>query len=164
MLLFLSIRHHRWGNTHVWVSSVTAYPWFGGRDAQTGKLPAPVSAKRSASQRAPPPPVRSQSTRQAGGAGNYKDERLGRSEEKRLPPAPAAAPAKRPSQRSQQSQQSQRRPVEVRRGEPTRNEEGTYVYWIPHTPPEKSARPSGRDRADARPVRDKYFRDASPRR
>lgn len=154
MLLFLSIRHHRWGNTHVWTSSVTAYPWFAGRDAQTGKLPAPVSAKRSASQRAPPPPVRSQSTRQAGGAGQYNDERRGRSEEKRLPPAPE----KRPSQRSQ------RRPAEVRRGEPTRNEEGTYVYGIPHTPPEKSARPSGRDRADARQGQDKYLRDASPRR
>ncbi|PSR79882.1 hypothetical protein PHLCEN_2v6870 [Hermanssonia centrifuga] len=133
MLLGLAIRHHRWGHRYVWTTSVTAYPWFAGRDAQTGKLPGatlppPVSAKRSTSRSQP---------RGAAVAERPNHE-------------------KRPSQRSQRP--PQRRPSETRRDEPTRNETPTYVYWIPHTPPEKAVTTE-----TSRP-RDKYHRDASPRR
>lgn len=134
MLLVLAIRHHRWGNNHVWLYSVTAFPWFAGPDAQTGKLlPAPVSAKRSAS--------RAQRPREAGGA--------------------REVPATREERGRSEKRPSQRRPPAMRHSSPTRNEAPTYVYWIPHTPPEKAHVP---DQAHSRQPRDKFHRDASPRR
>ena len=137
MLLILAIRHHRWGNSHVWSTSVTAYPWFAGRDAQTGKLPTPVTAKRTASSK-------SQRPRQAGAA---------------IAAAPAP-PASNEKPRGRSQRPSQRRQPNLG-SEPTRNEAPTYVYWIPHTPPEKA---HVQDHAPSRLPRDKYHRDASPRR
>jgi hypothetical protein len=118
-LLFLALRHHRWGNRSVWLASVTAYPWFAGPELQNGKLPAPVSAKRTQSSR----------SRSAGAGELYE---------------------KRPSHRRAASS----------RQPPTRNEQSTHVFWIPHTPPEKAYVSESRR---ARPT-DKYHRDASPRR
>ncbi|GJE84022.1 hypothetical protein PsYK624_000960 [Phanerochaete sordida] len=174
MLLFLAIRHHRWGNTHVWLWPVTAYPWFAGPDAQTGKLPAPATAKRSVSTRTQPALNRSQSDRvyaekeyaqQAYTGGEiYIDRAYERSpprqprredsRRERREERPPAVPEKRPSQRNHQ-----RRPSATRRDTPTKNEAPTYVYMIPHTQPEPA-----RVGDSARQVRDKYLRDASPRR
>jgi hypothetical protein len=149
MLLFFALRHHRWGNRAVWVSSVTAYPWFGGPDTQTGKLPAlppPATAKRTTSTR---------SQRPAGGM----PERRPSQQEKRpvVPEKRPSVPEKRPSQSS--SRHHQRRPSATRRDTPSKNEAQTYVYMIPHTQPEPA-----RTGETARQVRDKYLRDASPRR
>ena len=158
-LLFLSVRHHKWGHREVWISSVTAFPWFAGRDAQTGKLalPAPATTKRSYSTRSQRPPPT------AGGMQEKRptmpeprrtgsqDRRVQLGWQERRP----AAPEKRPSQ----SRNHQRRPSATRRDSPTRNETPTYVFHIPHTQPEPV-----HVGETARQVRDKYMRDASPRR
>lgn len=142
MLLFLAIRQHRWGNRQIWLESVTAFPWFAGRDAQTGKLPAlpaPVTHdhKRSASSRSQAQVARGPSTRererererdrprdlhrQGTGGSSRRDDRAER---------PNGLQEKRPSQH--------RRPSETRRDSPTRNEVPTYVFNIPHTTPDRA--------------------------
>jgi len=137
MLLFLAIRHSRWGTKHVWTSSVTAFPWFAGAGAQTGKLPAPVTQPertRSRSRRAPVPTYAAT-------------------------PAPTPPPAhEKPRHRERERDQAPRRLPQARHS-PTRNESPTYVYWLPHKAP-------AADRAHATDYRsrDPYHRDASPRR
>ena len=141
MLLVLAIRHHRLGYTQVWTSSVTAYPWFatkskGGLQRQK-TLPAPVTAHRSRSQTRPP--ARKAATAPAAPMAAPMA----------APVLPPALPEKRPSQH--------RRPT-MPRHEPTRNEVPTYVYWMPHKQPDQAlVRDNTRNR-------DKYHRDASPRR
>jgi len=51
-LLLLSLRQHRMGQSQVWTSAVTTYPWFGGSSSNPqvppkhyGGLPPPVTAK-----------------------------------------------------------------------------------------------------------------------
>ncbi|CAL1700590.1 unnamed protein product [Somion occarium] len=130
-LLGLAIRHHRWGNRTVWLTSVTAFPWFGGPYAQTGKLnalPVPATAQRSKSGRS----QRSQSRGLGAPALPEKEE---------LRPAP--------------------RRIHTGRPEPTRNEAPTYVYWMPHSKPDPAHVRSNSSRTQ---TRDKYHRDASPRR
>lgn len=159
MLLYLAIRHHRWGHNHVWVSSVTAFPWFAGRDAQTGKLPPPVNAKRSASTRSQQPQLyRSHSEKVYAEKAYANDEIYVDRSYGRRPPVPEKRPAV-PEKRPSQSRNHQRRPSATRRDSPTKNEAPTYVYMIPHTQPEPA-----RVGESARQVRDKYLRDASPRR
>lgn len=161
MLSFLAFRHHRWGYRWVWISSVTGYPFFAGPGEQTGKLavtapatppkaaalPPPVTAKRNVS-------TRSQRPRRTEDA---MPERRPSQQEKRLAVSEKrpAVPEKRPSQ----SRNHHRRPSATRRDTPNKNEEPTYVYMIPHTMPEPT-----RVGETARQVRDKYLRDASPRR
>ena len=158
MLLFLAVRQHRWGNRAIWVESVTAFPWFAGRDAQTGKLPAalppPFSAKRSASKSQP-------SRGQGGGSrrehrdrerGGERTERLERERSDRRGRPTEGLHEKRPSQHRRPSM----------RDAPTRNEAPTYVYWMPHTTPDKAYGPD-----PSRPAREKYYdrqRNTSPRR
>ncbi|KAF7790810.1 hypothetical protein EIP86_001767 [Pleurotus ostreatoroseus] len=154
MLLILALRHRRWGHSYVWNTSVTAYPWFAGSDAQTGKLPAPATAKRSVS-------TKSQRTRQTG-AVTAAAPAPARAPAPRSAPAPAPAPPspeEKPRGRSQQRPSMRRQPN--LHGSPTRNEAPTYVYWIPHTPPEKA---HVQDHGPSRLPRDKYLRNASPRR
>ncbi|KIP10620.1 hypothetical protein PHLGIDRAFT_18279 [Phlebiopsis gigantea 11061_1 CR5-6] len=179
-LLYLAVRHHKWEHRDVWTSSVTAFPWFAGRDAQTGKLaalPAPATTKRSHS-------TRSQRTPADGMQKAYVTDKgfdTGRGYVSELPYAPERRPSmpgprrtgsqdrkapapqeKRPAvpeKRPSQSRNHQRRPSATRRDSPTRNEAPTYVYRIPHTQPEPA-----RVGETARQVRDKYMRDASPRR
>ncbi|KAI0081812.1 hypothetical protein K474DRAFT_1587065 [Panus rudis PR-1116 ss-1] len=129
MLLGLAIRHHRWGDRTVWLTSVTAFPWFSRPGAQTGKqLPAPVTARRSKSTKSQKPKAI------AAPATPEKEER------------PAMAPRRLPSSG---------------RHSPTRNEVPTYVYWMPHKEPEPV---HVRSHSYSRTPRDKYGRDASPRR
>ena len=179
-LLFLAVRHHKWDHREVWTSSVTAFPWFAGRDAQTGKLaalPAPATTKRShstRSQRTPGDPQKGYATEKGYDAGRAYVSELPYAPERRPSmPGPrrtgsqdrkaAAAPQDRrpavPEKRPSQSRNHQRRPSATRRDSPTRNEAPTYVYRIPHTQPEPA-----HTGETARQVRDKYMRDASPRR
>ena len=165
LLLFLAVRHHRWGHKDVWISSVTAFPWFAGADAQTGKLPAlpaPVSAKRSQSTRSQPQLQRSYSE-QVYAKEAYADKAYGDNiyVDKAYEKRPPGLQTKRPSQSSRGSRDRdhRRRPSATRRDTPTKNEAPTYVYMIPHTQPEPH-----RAGETARQVRDKYLRDASPRR
>lgn len=130
MLLVLAVRHHRLGYTQVWVSSVTAYPWFAtkSKGQQRQKvLPAPVTARRSRSRSRAPRVTTAAAT---------------------PPVTPPAVPEKRPSQH--------RRPT-MPRHEPTRNEVPTYVYWMPHKQPDEV-------HVREQHTRDKYHRNASPRR
>jgi len=138
LLLVLAVRHHRWGNRSVWLSSVTAFPWFASPDAQTGKLPEPATAKRNKSQRSQMT-QRSHSSRR----GDYPRPHHTSSDEKPLPGPPAQRP----------------RLPESRRAPPSRNEEATHVYWMPHKAPEPIHTTDRRS-----PPRDKYQRSASPRR
>lgn len=144
LLLVLAIRHHRWGNKAVWLSSVTAFPWFGGPDAQTGKLPEPATAARRNKSQRSQMTQRSHSSRR----GDYPRPLYTSADEKPEKPLPGHPPAQRP-----------RLPESRRTAPPTRNEEATHVYWMPHKAPEPT------HNADRRsPPRDKYHRSASPRR
>lgn len=171
MLLFLAVRHHRWGHKMVWLWSVTAFPWFGGQDMQTGKLgplPPPASTKRSTSTRSQRPTdglyEKRPSQREARVERVDRMERTARmdppqrrpSQQDRQQDRRPNLPEKRPSQ---SSRHHQRRPSATRRDTPTRNETQTYVYMLPHAPPEPVHLGE-----TARQVRDKYLRDASPRR
>ncbi|KAI0347559.1 hypothetical protein BDW22DRAFT_1321334 [Trametopsis cervina] len=171
MLLTLALRQHRWGNRAIWLESVTAFPWFAGRDAQTGKLPAalpaPVSAKRSNTMNTeksaksakshphpygqPLPPSRERSRRDT--RDRERGERTDR--EERLT---GGLHEKRPSQHRRPSM----------RDAPTRNEAPTYVYWMPHTSPDRAHIP---DSTRQPPTTERYYdrereraRNTSPRR
>ncbi|KAL4242072.1 hypothetical protein ABKN59_000431 [Abortiporus biennis] len=135
MLSFLAFRHHRWGTKHVWTSSVTAFPWFGGPDAQTGKLPVPVTSpavSRSHSQ-----------TRPQGQVSRSQSQSRGR----------ALAPAPPP----EHEKPAMPRRLPSTHHSPTRNEAPTYVYWIPHKKPDQAP-------VSYKQARDPYHRGASPRR
>jgi len=142
MLLALALRQHRWGNRAIWLESVTAFPWFAGRDAQTGKLPSslppPVMAKRSNTTKSsksqsypqpqstpPPPPSRERSRRE------HRGERGERGERDERDRPTGGLHEKRPSQHRRPSM----------RDAPTRNEAPTYVYWMPHVSPDKEYLP-----------------------
>ncbi|KAH8094787.1 hypothetical protein BXZ70DRAFT_335313 [Cristinia sonorae] len=125
VLLFMTIRHYRWGNRTVLISSVTAFPWFSKPGSRSGKqLPPPVTAQRSRSHRS----HRSQTRA------------------KEAPPVPEKAPM--PPRR-----------LPSGRSKPTHNEEPQHVFWMPHSTPPQPAHLS-----ESRRVRDRYYRDASPRR
>jgi len=127
-LLFMAIRHHRMGNRTVWISSVTAFPWFAGPKDKRGKLPDPVTAKRSQSHR------------------SHRSQTQTRTKEVPAPPVPEKAPM--PPRR-----------LPSGRGRPTHNEEPQHVFWMPHSSPPQQAHMS-----DSRRTRDRFARDASPRR
>lgn len=172
MLLTLALRQHRWGNRGIWLESVTAFPWFTRRDAQTGKLPTalppPVSAKRSGSKSQP-------SRGQGGGSrrehrdrerGEYTErpERIERTERTERPERTERRDRDRPTEGLHEKRPSQHRRPSMRDA-PTRNEAPTYVYWMPHTAPDKAYLPDA-----SRPPREKYYdradreRNTSPRR
>jgi len=202
-LLALALRQHRLGERQVWVSSVTAFPWFGKSGKQDGgKLPAPVthrsrsrsrpdmSEKRKDSQRTQdsgrtqtakrPEPTRRESWhlvdlvrplayrddsrrtqphRQNSSRSQVHRHDSSRSQVNRQD-SQRAQPHRQDSQRAQVHRQDTQRsrgrlpqPVDA----PTRNESPTYVYWLPHKTPDQA------HVRDTRP-RDKYHRDASPRR
>ncbi|TCD66992.1 hypothetical protein EIP91_000672 [Steccherinum ochraceum] len=131
ILLFMAIRHHRMGNRAVWLASVTAFPWFAPKaGTRGGKLPAPVTAKRS----------------------NTRDtHRSHRSQTRTKEAPPPAVPEKTPM--------PPRRLPSGRSKPPTYDEEPQHVFWMPHSTPPQQAHVS-----ESRRVRDKYYRDASPRR
>lgn len=153
MLLVLAVRHHRLGYKQVWTSSVAAYPWFatksgGGQKQKT--LPAPVTARRSRSQSQRPRNTRA-ATAPATMTQNRTAQAAPVTQNRTTQAAPVVGPAvpeKRPSQH--------RRPT-MPRHEPTRNEVPTYVYWMPHKQPDEAHVRDERSR-------DKYRRNASPRR
>ncbi|THH33619.1 hypothetical protein EUX98_g605 [Antrodiella citrinella] len=125
VLLFMAIRHHRMGNRTVWISSVTAFPWFAGpKELRRGKLPDPVTAKRSHSHRS----HRSQ-TREA------------RPKDVNAPPVPEKAPM--PPRRLPSS-----------RSRPTHNEEPQHVFWMPHSSPPQAHLPESRRTRGDRFARD----------
>jgi len=49
-LFGLALKHHTNGRKDVWLSPVTTYDWFNRDSKKAGKLPAPVTARRSRSQ------------------------------------------------------------------------------------------------------------------
>jgi len=53
LLLGLAFKYHTKGNKDVWLSPVTTFDWFGRGSKKAGKLPAPVTARRSRSQSKP---------------------------------------------------------------------------------------------------------------
>jgi hypothetical protein len=50
LLLGLALKHHRNGHKDAWLSPVTAFDWFNRGSKKAGKLPEPVTARRSRSQ------------------------------------------------------------------------------------------------------------------
>ncbi|KAI0759901.1 hypothetical protein BC629DRAFT_1295140 [Irpex lacteus] len=177
MLLVLALRQHRWGNRTIWLESVTAFPWFAGRDAQTGKLPAalpaPVSAKRSNTMNTEKSsgsgksqtqvatyPV---SREQGGGSGrrNNRDRERGERTDREERDRPTGGlHEKRPSQHRRPSM----------RDAPTRNEVPTYVYWMPHQAPDlaympdSTRQPRSNERYYDRERDREHGRGTSPRR
>ncbi|KAI0796636.1 hypothetical protein C8Q75DRAFT_802322 [Abortiporus biennis] len=166
MLSFLAFRHHRWGTKHVWTSSVTAFPWFGGPDAQTGKLPIPVTspAVRSKSQRSQMT-QRSQTTQVSRSHSQSRPQaQVSRSHSQTRPQGQvsrsqsqsrgrALAPAPPP----EHEKPAMPRRLPSTHHSPTRNEAPTYVYWIPHKKPDQAP-------VSYKQARDPYHRGASPRR
>lgn len=170
MLLTLALRQHRWGNRGIWLESVTAFPWFAGRDAQTGKLPValpdPVSAKRSntmstdksskSQTRVATYPV----SRERGGGSRreQRDPERGERDERDRPTG--GLHEKRPSQHRRPSM----------RDAPTRNEAPTYVYWMPHVSPDRAylpdetRQPRSNERYYDRERQRERERETSPRR
>ncbi|KAI0307329.1 hypothetical protein B0F90DRAFT_1687420 [Multifurca ochricompacta] len=54
LLLFgLAIKHYTNGHKDIWLSPVTTFDWFSRGSEKAGKLPAPVTARRSRSQSKP---------------------------------------------------------------------------------------------------------------
>lgn len=163
----MAVRHHRWGDTEVWLSSVTAYPWFAGASAQTGKLPAPVTAQRSKSQTqralVPAPPPDSEkpvvSRRPTGGSGRRAYEGTRERDRVREREVTRERDGERDGDRYRSpTRQPTRQHSTSRRRSPTRNEEATDVFWMPHRSPDQA------HVTDHRRPRDKYLRGASPRR
>ncbi|KAI0303236.1 hypothetical protein BC826DRAFT_984183 [Russula brevipes] len=50
LLLFLALKNHTKGRKEVWLSPVTTFDWFNRGSKKSGKLPAPVTARRGRSQ------------------------------------------------------------------------------------------------------------------
>ncbi|KAI0092670.1 hypothetical protein BDY19DRAFT_498398 [Irpex rosettiformis] len=144
MLLYLAVRQHRWGNRAIWLESVTAFPWFGGKDAQTGKppaaLPDPVSAKRSNTTSTGKSSKSNKSQTQVNtypvvsrdqGGGSRRENRDRERGEQRTD----RQERNRPTGGLQEKRPSQHRRPSMRDA-PTRNEVPTYVYWMPHQAPD----------------------------
>lgn len=146
LLLVLAIRQHRRGERRVWISSVTAFPWFNRAGKQNGGLPGPVTQRSKSRSR---PVVTREKTQDSQWSMAKRQD------------SQRTMAYRQDSQRSmakrQDSQHSQRRPLHLGHHSPTRNESPTYVYWIPHKTPDQA------HVRDQRP-RDRYHRDASPRR
>ena len=135
-LLILAIRRHRGGDRTVWLTSVTAYPWFGNSDEKP----------RKSEEKALPPPVTADSHHRS------KSGRSGRS---------GRSQSRVVHQRYENKELPEpRRHGSTRRG-PTHNEEPTYVHWMPHKVPDPTQLAVVRSKPT---TRDPYHRDASPRR
>jgi len=134
-LLGLTLRHHLRGNRKVWRTPVNIYPWFAPRSSpQSKQLPAPVTS-RSRSR------GRSHGVSDARAYAEKNAKYTGG--DKYTGEKPAKYNGDKGAARTYQY--------------PTQRGTATYVVWTPqgHTVPV---------RAHTRETRDKYKRDASPRR
>jgi FtsZ-interacting cell division protein ZipA len=151
LLFILALGHQRKGHKDIWYSPVNALDGSG-HDSKAGKLPAPVTARRSHSQSKPqytqytPAPKRHVSEKRT-----YER----RPSQSRQPqPQTAYIPERRPSQSRQPQPQTtynpERRPSQSRQPQP-------QTAYMPERRTHRS-RPTERYRPDY------YARDASPRR
>ncbi|OCH94069.1 hypothetical protein OBBRIDRAFT_723523 [Obba rivulosa] len=161
-LLFMAVREHRAGKRHVWVTSVTAYPWFYQKGKQNGKgLPPPVTSRSRSKSVARPSRSNTMPTRSNTMQEKPRAERTERVERRSPPMDRTSPPMPRNSPpMGRTSPPMPRGSPPVGRGRsPTRNESPTYVYWIPHKAPEQAHIRDQRNTRDS-----KYHRNASPRR
>ncbi|GBE79456.1 hypothetical protein SCP_0206560 [Sparassis crispa] len=139
-LLVLALRQHSMGEKGVWVSSVTAFPWFG-RGKQSRGLPPPVISRSKS---------RSRGTRAATSRIPERKQSEKRAPEKK-------APIQLELEKKHPYPEQPARRIHLGHHEPSRNESPTYVYWIPHQTPDQAHVRDHRSR-------DRYQKDTLPRR
>ena len=133
-LFGLALKHHTNGRKDVWLSPVTTYDWFNRDSKKAGKLPTPVTARRSRSQSKTP---------------YTQAPKRHVSERRTYAPAPAPAPTPATVRRPSQNRQPQNRQPQNRQPQ---------MAYIPQQQRPQRTRSTDRYRPDY------YRRDASPRR
>lgn len=193
-LLVLALRQHSMGRRNVWVTSVSAYPWFGPFGKQDGGLPRPVTSRskstsqavsRSRSKSARPQlPQKSSSFSYVEKDVYFAERKPSYSERKpSYPERKPSYPERKPSYPERKPSYPERRPSEKKIS--TRVEERpAHPYGVQaprrlnldmdryqpsrneESTPVYEMRHTPPDRAHVRDKRtgDKYRRDASPRR